>query len=456
MVSSTRWRGRAIRDTAATAGRPIRARLSGPRAVAVDAAGNVYVADTGNNQVRRIDPLGTITTVDTGNALSGPRGVAVDRAGNVYIADTGNHLVRRVSPGAPVTTIAGNGTCCYSGDGALALDAQLNQPWGVSVDANGNVYVADPANNAVRMLAPVSAGITVSAVTNAASNLAGAIAPGELVVLYGSGLGGRADGAVQRRRRRRCCTQRRDRWGGRAVRARRRDRSRWWCRARARPRRRWQWRRRRRRPECSRWTARAAGRLRRSIRTGRAMGRPAPASAGSVLSLLRRRGQTLPAGVDGKLATAFEPQPWPRLRRRSAEWRRRSAPRAEPGADRGRNAGERRGPRRAVRRGARGDYVYGRSARASLALRWWCGSRQSSGFQRTDVETRSEPLGLVLPRPSTGRHGGSPGARLAGDHIRRLLEAAAGGGQLHGAERVIPGQDQDHVGGVQRILSGIT
>ena len=148
------------------------------------------MADTGNNQVRRIDALGTITTVDTGGALSDPRGVAVDRAGNLYIADTGNRRVRRVSPGALVTTIAGNGTCCYSGDGGLALDAQLNQPWGVAVDANGNVYVADPGNNAVRMLAPVSAGITVSAVTNAASNLAGAVAPGELVVLYGSGLAG--------------------------------------------------------------------------------------------------------------------------------------------------------------------------------------------------------------------------------------------------------------------------
>src|SRR6185369_11913725 len=75
-------------------------------------------------------------------------------------------------------------------DGALALDARLNQPWGLAVDPNGNVYVADPANNAVRMLAPVSAGITVSAVTNAASNLAGAIAPGEVITLYGSGLAG--------------------------------------------------------------------------------------------------------------------------------------------------------------------------------------------------------------------------------------------------------------------------
>ena len=167
-----------------------KARLSLPSAVAVDTNGNVYVADTGNNQVRRIDSLGTITTVDTGGVLSGPRGVAVDRAGNVYIADTGNQRVRRVSPGAPVTTIAGNGACCYSGDGALALNAMLSQPWAVAVDAGGNVYVADAANNAVRMLTPVSASLTVNAVTNAASNLAGAVSPGELVVLYGAGLGG--------------------------------------------------------------------------------------------------------------------------------------------------------------------------------------------------------------------------------------------------------------------------
>jgi len=165
------------------------ARLRLPKGVAVDAAGNVYVADTGNSQIRRIDASGLITTIDTGGALLEPRGVAVDRAGNIYIADTGNHVVRRVSPGALVTTIAGNGECCYSGDGGIAIEGRFNQPQGIAVDANGNVYVADPGNGAVRMLSPVSAGIVINSVTSAASNLPGPIAPGEIVVIYGSGLG---------------------------------------------------------------------------------------------------------------------------------------------------------------------------------------------------------------------------------------------------------------------------
>jgi uncharacterized protein (TIGR03437 family) len=162
------------------------------------------VADTGNNRVRKIDPLGTISTVAgdgstefnpadgvaTQQGLADPRGVAVDRAGNVYVAETGHNRMRRISPAGAITTIAGNGQCCYTGDGGLGTAAQLNQPWGVAVDAAGNIYVADSGNNAIRVLAPVSAAIQVGAVVNAASNLPGPVAPGELVVLYGTGLAG--------------------------------------------------------------------------------------------------------------------------------------------------------------------------------------------------------------------------------------------------------------------------
>ena len=184
-------------------GPAIAAKLNRPLGVAVDLQGNVYVADTGNNRVRKIDGLGNISTVAgdgttdltpadgaaTGQGLADPRGVAVDRAGNVFVADTGHNRVRKISAAGTITTIAGDGTCCYSGDGGLGTAARLNQPWGVAVDAAGNVYVADSGNNAVRVLTPVSVGTQVGSVTNAATNLPGPVAPGELVTLYGTGLG---------------------------------------------------------------------------------------------------------------------------------------------------------------------------------------------------------------------------------------------------------------------------
>ena len=146
-----------------------------PSGIARDSAGNLYIAETSNHRVRKIAPNGVITTI-AGTGVSGvsgdngpgssaqlkfPNGVAVDAAGNVYIADGSNNRVRKVSPGGTITTVAGNGNCCFSGDGGPATNANLNTPRGVTIDAAGNLYIADSNNNRVRK---VTAGGTITTV----------------------------------------------------------------------------------------------------------------------------------------------------------------------------------------------------------------------------------------------------------------------------------------------------
>jgi len=180
-------------------GPAISALLSSPEAVTVDGAGNLYIADTGNGRIRKVSN-GVITTVAGGGSLFfengpatstelSPHGIALDAAGNLYIAD-GISSVRKVSNGV-ITTVAGNGTQGYSGDDGPATSAQFDFPTSVDLDPAGNIYVADVYNDRIRVLVPSAAGpfLSIAAVTNAASNLAGAISPGEIVAIYGSGMG---------------------------------------------------------------------------------------------------------------------------------------------------------------------------------------------------------------------------------------------------------------------------
>jgi sugar lactone lactonase YvrE len=139
------------------------AELDYPSGIAFDGSGNLYIADQVNHRVRMVSTSGTITTIagngtlgysgDKGPATSAelkyPCGVAVDSSGNIYIADTGNNVIRKVSSGT-ITTFAGDNTAGYSGDAAAATSAELDGPVGLAVDSAGNVYIADTTNNVIR------------------------------------------------------------------------------------------------------------------------------------------------------------------------------------------------------------------------------------------------------------------------------------------------------------------
>ncbi len=182
-------------------GQATAAQLSTPYGVEVDSIGNVYIADTNNNRIRRVSPAGVITTVagtgtagaagDGGPAISaqlrGPRRIAIDRMGNLFIPDAVNHRIRMVATNGSISTIAGNGTAGFNGDGGLATLAQLNSPQGVAVDDSGNVFIADLSNHRVRKLTPVQ--VAPDVVRNGGSLLPGAVSAGEVVIITGTGLG---------------------------------------------------------------------------------------------------------------------------------------------------------------------------------------------------------------------------------------------------------------------------
>lgn len=199
-------------------------KLNNPTSVAVDAQGSVYIADSGNNRIVEVTSTGTESTfakisgvlavaVDASgnvvaadasqiwnvasdgdatsliNGLTSPGGIAFAPDGTLLIADTGANVVRELSTSGVLTLIAGTGTAGFSGDGGAALSAQLNAPAGVSISANGTILIADSGNNRIRSLTPaaVSAETATVSVVNAASLATGAIAPSEIITVFGTG-----------------------------------------------------------------------------------------------------------------------------------------------------------------------------------------------------------------------------------------------------------------------------
>ena len=184
------------------------ATFDSPWGITVDSSGNIYVIGTYDNDVRKISPIGVVTTLAgdypfTGNqdgpgdlaTFNTPNGLAVDDSGNVYVGDFGNNMIRKITPSGVVSTLAGRGPN-YAGiaDGAGSV-AEFNSPMGLAVDASGNVYVADSGVNEIRKIT-VGSSITTGTVNNIISNSGICVFPNPANDFLNVTVSGNQDGTI--------------------------------------------------------------------------------------------------------------------------------------------------------------------------------------------------------------------------------------------------------------------
>ena len=181
--------------------------FNNPNGVAVDSAGNVYVADTYNDTIRKITSAGVVSTLAGSAGISGstdltginalfnqPGGVAVDGAGNVYVADTANGTIRAIAPSGAVTTVAG--TAGIAGLGNTAGSVLFNQPRALLVDGSGNIFVADTGNADIRKIAPDHSVTTMSLSAASTGGGGGGTPPPPPPTMSGGGSSGGGGGAM--------------------------------------------------------------------------------------------------------------------------------------------------------------------------------------------------------------------------------------------------------------------
>jgi sugar lactone lactonase YvrE len=159
-------------------GAATKAELNQPLGVAVDSSGNLYIADSANYAIRKVDTSGDISTLElTQGAANGimvlpligfPASLTFDRSGNLYVADIGDNVIDEITPALACSVVAGNGNQGYTGDGSAATSAELNEPFGVAVDSSGNIFIADQNNNVIRKVDANTGNISTVAGTGTA------------------------------------------------------------------------------------------------------------------------------------------------------------------------------------------------------------------------------------------------------------------------------------------------